>query len=121
VEYRWWYSFYHQKVAQDGVAGLVAGIEFEEQELLDLEGCKEAFGRFVVPACVPADHAADNACGLQRLAVAAAGILAAAVGVVNEPRFRPLRTDGHAQRAEHQVAVDLIRHGLAADPTGNGF
>ena len=70
-------------VPQDLVAGLVAGVEFEVSEFLDLEGCEEAFGRCVVPAVALAAHAADDAGGLQRLAIVAAGILAAAVGVVS--------------------------------------
>ncbi len=108
-------------VPQDLGAGLVAGVEFEVSELLDLEGCEKAFGRSVVPAVALAAHAADDACGLQRLAIVAAGILAAAVGVMHEPRFRTLRTDGQAQRAEHQMAVDLLRHGPADDAAGMQF
>ena len=71
-------------VAQDGIASLIACVEFEVAELLDLEGCGEAFGRCVVPAVALATHAADDDSGLQRPAVVAAGILAAAVGVAVE-------------------------------------
>jgi hypothetical protein len=105
-------------VPQDLVAGLVAGVEFEVLELLYLEGCEEAFGRCVVPVDALAAHAADDAGGLQRLAMFAAGILAAAVGVVEEPCSRSPRTSGHAQRAEYQKAVDLLRHGPTDDEAG---
>ena len=94
-------------VARDLVAGLVAGVEFEVAELLGLEGCEEALGRCVNPAVALSAHAADDACGLQRLAVVAAGLLAAAVGVEEESCGRSLHTEGHAQRAEHQVAINL--------------
>ena len=83
-------------VPQDFVAGLVAGVDFGVADFLDLDCCEEAFGRCIVPAGALAAHAADVACRLQRLAMVAAGILAAAVGVMQQPRFRPARTDGHA-------------------------
>ncbi len=69
------------------VAGLVAGVEFEVSELLDLEGCEEAFGRCVVPAVSLAVHAASDSRGPRCLAEFAAGILAAAVGLLKKPRL----------------------------------
>jgi hypothetical protein len=94
-------------VSEQGVAGLAAGVKLELPELFDLEGCEEEFGRRVVPAIAFATHAANDARGLQRLTVVAAGILAAAVGVMEEPRCRSSRTDVPAQRADHHVAVAL--------------
>ncbi len=111
-------------VSENGFAGLVVGVEFEVPLLLDVVRCAEAFGRGVVPAVALAAHApavalaahaGDDACGLQRLAVVASGLLAAAVGVVDEPRCRPPLTNGHSQRAEHQMAVDLLLRDPAED------
>ena len=48
-------------LAERCVAGLVAGVEFEVSELLDLEGCEDAFGRGVVPAVAMSGDAADDA------------------------------------------------------------
>ncbi len=95
-------------VPQDLVAGLVAGVELEVPELLDLEGCEEAFGRGVVPAVALSAHAADDSCGLQRLAIVAAGILAAAVGVVKHPRCRLTRNYVREKRASHEAAVYTV-------------
>ncbi len=61
-------------VPQDLVAGLVAGVEFEVTEFLDLEGCEEIFGRRDVPAGALLAHAADDPYCLQRLAILAADI-----------------------------------------------
>ncbi len=77
-------------------------------ELLGLEGCEEAFGRRVFPAIARAANAADDTCGLPRLAIVEAVAVVAAEGVVAEPSGRSPHTDCHAQRAEHQVAVKLF-------------
>jgi hypothetical protein len=92
-------------VSEHGGANLFAGVEFEVSEFLNVEGREEAFGWRVVPAVALAAHAADDASGLQRLAVVAAGILAAAVGVAAE-----LEEDaggfgaGRREREQQQVA-----------------
>jgi hypothetical protein len=105
-------------VAYCGVAGLFAGVEFAVPEILDLEGSEEAFGRCVVPAIALAAHTADHACGLRRLALVVARMLAAAVGLVIEPSCRPSRSNEPAQRASHYVASDRLRNGPADDHVG---
>ncbi len=105
------------EVAQGVVACLVAGSEFEVAEFLDLEDCEEPFGWCVVPAVDLTAHVACDSGGLKCLAVVAAGTLAAAVGVVDEPRWPPPFNDGHAKRTAHRAsgAVDLLRHGPTDD------
>jgi hypothetical protein len=91
-------------VAQDFVAVLVAGVEFEVSKLLDLEGCEEAFGRRVVPAVALAAHAADDACGQQRPAAVAATALTVEFDVVDGACRWSRYTDGFVPHVseEHQ-------------------
>jgi len=53
---------------------------------LDLEGLEEAFGPGVVPAIALAIHAEDQPGRVDQLAIVAARVLRAAIGVMDEPR-----------------------------------
>ena len=66
------------------------------------------FAGIVAPAVALEAHAPAGADSLQRVAIVAAGTLAAAVGVMKEPSCPSSRRNGHALRAEHQVSVPTV-------------
>ena len=75
---------------------------------LGLQRREEALGDGVVPAVALAAHAADDAGGDQRLAVVAARVLRAAVGVVHEAGVGEAATARHLQRVEAELGAHVI-------------
>ncbi len=89
-------------VTEFRVAGLVAGVECEVPEVLDLEGCEETVGGRVVPAAAPASHTVDQADGHQRLTVVAAVVPAVAGRAVEEASRWSRYTDGFSSHASEE-------------------
>src|SRR2546422_7839578 len=72
---------------------------------LGLEGCEEALRHRVVPAVADAAHAADDATSGQLRAIHVAGVLASAVGVMNESSLRLAYPQSHPERVERELGA----------------
>ena len=96
---------------------------------LILEAVEPALGRRVIPAVPLAAHRADHAVFLQLVLEGVAGVLAAPVGVMHQPRGRLPAEPGHGQRIGHDVrrharfqrpaddlAVEQIQHDGQVEP-----
>src|SRR5260370_34424176 len=70
---------------------------------LDLERGEEALGDGVVPAVAPAAHAADDAVLRQHPLVVAAGVLAPAIRMMQQPRRRAPAGQPQAEGVESQI------------------
>ena len=71
-------------IVEDFCPGLVASLKAGSVDQLVLERVPETFGGGVVIAATTAAHAGDHAMGGECAAVALAGVLAAAVAVMDE-------------------------------------
>ena len=83
-----------------------------------LDGAPEALSDGVVPAVALAAHAAQHFVDVEGTPVVAAGVLAPSIGVVNQPRRRAPRGNGHGKRIEAQLTVDGRAHCPANDGAG---
>ncbi len=85
------------------MACLVATVPIAPGNELPLERGEEAFGDGIVPAVAFATHARPKPVRLEELAVRTAGVLNAAIGMMQEPwRWTP-RGEGHAERTERKL------------------
>lgn len=91
-----------------------------EMVVLGFQGAEEAFNRRVVEAVALAAHAADQAVAGQQRLMQCAGVLAAPVGVNNQPRCRLALHDGQLQRRAHQLGVHGRRHRPAQENGRSG-
>jgi hypothetical protein len=67
-----------------------------------LQAAEEALNRGIVPAVSLATHAADHAVLFQQFLVVMAGVLAAAIGMMNQTRRWFSQVDRHYQGPDHQ-------------------
>src|SRR5258706_7685351 len=103
-------------VLKEGRAGRVLGRERLTSEEFALQGGEETLGHGVVIAVADRPHGAADADRVAALPEEQRGVLAAMVGVVNDPRTRPPVPDGHLQRGHDQFGAQVISHGPAYDP-----
>jgi hypothetical protein len=106
----------------DGLEELAAGLlpAGEPAAELDLEGLEEALGHGVVPAVALAAHAEDQAGLLDEIAVVAARVLRAAVGVMDEARRRAAARESLLQGRDGELALEALAHRPADDAPGAG-
>jgi len=103
-------------VLKEGRAGRVLGRERLTSEEFALQGGEETLGHGVVIAVADRPHGAADADRVAALPEEQRGVLAAMVGVVNDPLTRPPVPDGHLQRGHDQFGAQVISHGPAHDP-----
>jgi hypothetical protein len=77
---------------------------------LGFQSTEEALHRRIVPAISFAAHRLDDRGGLQDVAVVAGGILATAVGMMNEPGCRTSSLDCHGERGDGEFGTQVIAH-----------
>jgi hypothetical protein len=94
----------------DFVASLVHEFGFDR--------VKAAFHRGIVPTISFAAHGLDHAGCVENFVVTGGGVLAAAIGVVDEARRRLLLLDGHGQGRDGQFSPQVIAHRRANDLPG---
>ena len=86
--------------------------------LLHLQGMEEAFhGRVVVTVALPA-HAAQQAMVLKQRLVIQGRVLAAPIGMQDQPGWGTAPEQGHGQGRHHQLLGDPFRHGPADHGSG---
>jgi hypothetical protein len=77
--------------------------------------------RRIVPAIARAAHRRNDPIGFQHRTVVAGGILASAVGVVDQSAAGPLPLEGHGWRGDRQFLAEVVAHRpshhLAAEQT----
>src|SRR3989449_590815 len=77
---------------------------------LDLQRREETLGHGVVPTIAPAAHAAHDPVLGQDALVVAAGVLTAAIGMMEQPLRRAPARQGHPERVEREVVRDALVH-----------
>jgi len=77
---------------------------------LGLQGVEPAFHRGVVPAIALSAQGRHEAIRFQQRAVITGGVLAAAIGVVNEPGSWALPLDRHGQCGDRQLLAHVMAH-----------
>src|SRR5205807_7533574 len=92
-------------VLDDRRTGLRAGGEVSVLDQLFLQRSKEALHRGVIPAVGTATHAAGNAVPGQEALVMVAGVLAAPVGMSQQPLARQAPLHRERQGIDHQTAL----------------
>ena len=90
-----------------GSGFLDRGVGFRVHFLL-LQGSHEALGLGVVVGVAGAAHAGFDAVGLQPFAIFVAGILHAAVGVVDETRRGTAGRQRHVERFDSQARLEVV-------------
>ena len=70
----------------------------------------ETFHRGVIQAVAGAAHAGDDVMVAQVLSVSVAGVLAAAVGMMEQIRWWAAVCDRHVECGFHQFSTEVIRH-----------
>ena len=105
-------------VVEDRELGLVASLKVGSVDQLVLERVPEALGGGVVVAAAAAAHAGDHAVGGERVAVVLAGVLAAAIAVVDESGAGAPFSDRHVEGLQDQAAVHGRLHGPTDDAPG---
>lgn len=95
-------------LATDRGGGLVPALEDGAPAEFALDGLEEGFDHGIVEAISCAGHRDQNAVLFQLGLIVDGAVLAAAVGVVNEPDGRAPRGDGPSQRRERQLFMEAI-------------
>src|SRR6266511_4602337 len=80
---------------------------------LGLERGKEAFGHGVIPARTWSPDALAHLMSGEQLAVRGAGVLNAAIGVLNQPPFRTTCCQCHGECGRGQFGAQVVGHGPA--------
>src|SRR3990172_11071377 len=95
-------------VGEDRLTGGVAGAPVGLEDQLYLQRGEEALGDGVVPAVAFLAHARDEPVRRQERLVGAAGVLAAAIGVMQQPRTRPAIRERHPERRQREVLLQRL-------------
>src|SRR5437867_10811977 len=77
---------------------------------LDLQRREETLGHRVVPAIAPATHAADDPVLGQDALIVAAGVLTAAIGMMEQPLRRAPAAHGPPERDAGEAGRDALGH-----------
>src|SRR2546426_1828385 len=77
---------------------------------LDLQRREETLSHGIVPAIAAAAHAAHDSVLGQDALVVAAGVLTAAIGMMEQPLRRAPARQGHPERVEREVVRDALVH-----------
>ena len=77
---------------------------------LGFEGAKEALHWRIVPAVRLAAHRLGDGGSLQDIAVVAGGVLAAAIGMMDQAGSRALSLDCHGERGDGQFGTHVLAH-----------
>jgi hypothetical protein len=104
-------------VVTDCVVRFGAGLEGAAVHQFLLQRREEALGDGVVPTVARGTHAASGAVLLEQRAVLGARVLAAAVGVMNEPRRRTATSQSMPEGRDGEVAAQRLAKRPADDPT----
>src|SRR6266542_2850981 len=101
-----------------------------ELDKLGLDRCEEAFCHRIIPAIAGAAHARHDIASVERGSVIAAGVGAAAIGVVDQPRRRVPKVQrvserlegegsviGRACRPAHHAASEEVEHDREIQPS----
>jgi len=97
-------------------SGLGSGFVSELMDALDLQGLEEALHRCIIPAVDPAAHRLQHAEIGDQPPVAAARVLAPAVGMHDQSRRRFAPPIGCLQRVADEVGVQPMAHRPPDDP-----
>jgi len=100
---------------KDRRPGFGLGVEPSAVEQLTFEGGEEALGHRIVVAVAHRPHRGADADLLAAAPEADRGILAALVGVMDH-RGRPALPNGHVERVEHELGLQMGGHRPAHDP-----
>ena len=96
---------------------LTACLEAHSVQPLDLQRTEERFGHSVIPAIAFSAHRTAHAEGRELLLEVAAGVLAAAVRMKDQPRRGSSAEPGHAQCIDDQCPRHALAHREADDLT----
>src|SRR5215213_856420 len=88
---------------------------------LPLQGRDEALGHRVVIGISYRSHRRQKTRLLEPTAELNRGVLATAVGMVDQPRRWPASVDSHVQSVENQLRLETVCHGPADDLAGVGI
>jgi hypothetical protein len=100
-----------EQVVPGGIPGFVASLVNE----FGFDRAKAAFHWRVIPAISLPAHGLDHPGCIEDLAVTGGGVLAAAIGMVNEAWRRLLALDGHRQGRDGQFRPHVVTHRPAND------
>src|SRR5205807_297529 len=96
-----------EQVAPRGIAiGVFAGVDE-----LGFQSVEETLHWRIVLAVALAAHRLDDSGGVQDVAVVAGGVLAAAVGMMDQACSRALPLDCHGERGDGEFGTHVIAHG----------
>lgn len=105
-------------VGEQVALGLIPGGIGPVMHQLGFQRMEEALHWRVVQRVGPPAHRRDDGCFGQRRLVVTAGILDAAVGMLDQAGTGTLALDGHQQRRGRQLGPKMVAHGPAHDLTG---
>jgi len=105
-------------VATNGLGSLLAGVEDGPPHQLGFEGLEERFDHRVVVAVSLPGHRDQDAVLAELGLIIDGAILAATIGVMDQPGCRTAHGKGFAQGGESQVAVQPVACCPADDPAG---
>ena len=98
-----------EQVAPRGIAIAV----FAVVDQLGFQSAEEAFRWRIVPAIRLAAHRLGDGGGLQDVAILARGVLAAAIGMMDEACSRAAPLDCHDERGDGEFGTHVLAHGPA--------
>ena len=105
-------------VGEQVVPGLIPCFVANLMHEFGFDRAKAAFHRCVIPAISLSAHGLDHPGCVDELAVIGGGVLAAAIGMVDQARRRLLPLDGHGQGRDGQFRPHVIAHCPADDLPG---
>src|SRR5512137_1193198 len=97
-------------VFEDIGPSLLPGLVTDPMHLLNLQGMEEAFHGSIVITVALLAHATEEAVLVQERLIVQRGILAAPIGVEDQPRYGTAPEDGHGQGGYHQRPGDPLAH-----------
>src|SRR5512134_946262 len=100
-------------IGKDVGLGFLAGLVILEMDMLAFEGAKETLHRSIVIAVASAAHADLDLLVDEKLLVRIAGILAATIRMMQQPKESWSAVSGHAKGLLHQGTLQGCRKGPA--------
>lgn len=106
-------------VPEDGAARVIPGVPVSLDDQFQFQRGKEAFRDRVVPAVALVAHAGDDPVLGEQRAIVIAGVLDAAIRVMQQTRARTPSAQCHAERAQREIDVKRLAH-RPADAAARG-